>query len=84
VTAIRRVHLWCDHRYEPAEGEQFGKPCHADFEPTAVGFISQISIMRKEAAKAGWKHVRHSVSSRLDADLCPDHNPDRKPEENEQ
>jgi hypothetical protein len=80
VTAARMVRLWCDGLDDPADGQRFGASCHADFEPDPPQFISQISVMRKEAAKAGWKHVRNPVSARLDTDLCPAHNPDRKPE----
>jgi hypothetical protein len=82
VTAVRTVRLWCDHRDDPPDGQQFGKCCFTVFEPPPdLGWISQISVMRKEAAKAGWKYVRHPRTSALDADFCPKHNPDRKQQE---
>ena len=69
MSTYRVVHLYCDDRSN-------GWTCHKEFEADpSLGFPS-LSVMRREAAKAGWTFVRSAVDRVLDKDFCPDHKPE--------
>jgi hypothetical protein len=66
MSAYCVVRLWCNHH-----------ACYKEFAPDPdLGWISQVSVMRKEAAKAGWSYVRHPRVRALDKDYCPGHKPE--------
>jgi hypothetical protein len=83
MSAAREVRLWCDHRDEPAEGKRFGHHCTEEFHADPnLGFVSSVTVMRREAAKAGWTHVRSPLTGRrtsFDEDFCPAHKPAGSP-----
>lgn len=69
MSAYKEVHLYCD---EPG--------CYVKFEPQpGLGFLSVVSVARREAKKAGWIAVRSNLGRAFDKDYCPEHGDVRKP-----
>jgi hypothetical protein len=76
VSAYRTVRIFCDHRDPPAEGASAGRARYTEFDASPdLGFVSQIGVMRRAAAKAGWTYIRDPRVRALDEDLCPLHKP---------
>jgi hypothetical protein len=70
MSGYYKAHLFCNGR-DADHGlcsKEFTPPPEAPALPT-------LSKLRREAAKAGWTHVRSRVTRRLDQDYCPDHRP---------
>ena len=73
MSAYRVVHLYCDGRVPRGDTTmRCGKEYDSD---PSLGFPT-LTVMRREARKAGWTYIRHPRMRGLDKDLCPDHKPE--------
>lgn len=70
MSVFTEVHLSCDYT-----------GCWKEFQPDpeAVRGYPPGSVLRREAAKAGWTRVPSPVGRRFDRDYCADHPEGRAP-----
>jgi hypothetical protein len=69
MSAYRVVHLYCDDRSS-------GRKCFKEFDSDpSLGFPT-LTVMRREARKAGWSYARSTFGRSFDKDFCPDHKPE--------
>ncbi|HEX3961330.1 MAG TPA: hypothetical protein VHZ03_32690 [Trebonia sp.] len=69
MSYYREVHLYCDHL-----------GCRVELETAPELGFPTLSVMRREATKAGWIKVRSPLGRRFDKDYCPEHREVHKPE----